>query len=138
MDPKVLDYLSQERMSVLATAFADGSPHTAAMHFVYKDKALYFSTHFGNRKLDGLNAGHTQASVCIGFSETDWTTLQMDGHIEKPDPVSTKSLILSKYPESEKYMDPSTVFLKFTPRWYRYTDFKVTPPAIIESDVHST
>ena len=134
MDPQVLNFLNTERMSVLATQLADGSPHTAAMHFVYQDNALYFSTHFGNHKLQGLDSSHTGASVTIGFSETDWKTLQLDGQAEKlTDSTQAKSLSLAKYPESEKHMDAKTVFLKFTPTWWRYTDFKTSPPLIISS-----
>lgn len=133
MDPKIVEYLEKERMCVLATVLANGTPHAAAMHFVYQNEALFFSTHFGNRKLEGLNAGRSQASVCVGFSETDWATLQMDGQIEKTDPVFAKSLVLSKYPESEKHMDDQTVFLKFTPSWWRFMDYKVNPPLTLSS-----
>jgi general stress protein 26 len=135
MNPKIINLLQTERVCVLSTLLSDGSPHNAAMHFAFQENplALYFSTHFGNRKLEGLNAGRFQASVCVGFSETDWTTLQMDGQIEKADPIFAKNLILSKYPESEKHMDDQTVFLKFTPAWWRYTDFKASPPLTISS-----
>jgi len=120
-------------MCVLATTLADGSPHASAMHFVYDTDVLIFSTHFGNRKLSGLDIGHTAVSVAVGFSEQDWITLQLDGHIEKMEASFAKKLILSKYPESEKHMDDKTIFLKFTPAWWRYTDFKTTPPTILSN-----
>lgn len=126
MDPKIIEYLQTERMSVLSVALLDGTPHAAAMHFVFSDGVIYFSTHANSKKV----VSNVLASVVIGFSETDWITLQMSGKIEKTEPV--KDLILSKYPESIKFIDESTVYLKFTPTWYRYSDFKVVPPLIIE------
>jgi len=128
MDQKIVDFLNKERMSVLAIALADNTPHTAAMHFVYKDGVIYFSTHASSKKVQGLTS--SKASVTVGFNEQDWITLQMDGQLEKTE--SGKDLILAKYPENAKYMDESAVFLKFTPTWHRYTNFKATPPEIIE------
>ena len=109
-------------MCVLATQLANGSPHTASMHFVHQDNTLYFSTHFGNRKLEGLDQGKSGASVTIGFSEQDWKTLQLEGTIEKIPPA--KDIILSKYPETAKHIDDKTIFLKFTALWWHFTDFK--------------
>lgn len=128
MDQKIVDFLGKERMAVLAIALADGTPHTAAMHFVFKDGVIYFSTHSNSRKMQGLASA--KASVTVGFNEQEWLTLQMDGTIEKT--AEGKDLILAKYPETAKYMDESAIFLKFTPTWHRYTNFKATPPEIIE------
>ncbi len=137
MEQKVVDFLTSERMSVMAVDLPSGTPHASAMHFVYHDAVLYFCTHSHSRKLAGLMSGSEPGSVVVGFSEADWVTVQLDGQIQKIDsPVEkeeAKRLILAKYPESSKYMDESAVFLKFTPTWYRYTDFKTTPPTIISS-----
>ena len=140
MNPAALDFLRRERMSLLCLLLEDGSPHAAAMHFDLQDDPLilYFSTHFGNRKLAGLQAGRTQASVVVGFSETDWITLQMDGHCEIITPAGSapaKNLLLAKYPEAAKHISESTVFLKFTPAWYRYTEFKSNPLVKIEQSL---
>lgn len=40
-----------------------------------------------------------------------------------------------KHPNSEKFKnDPGTVFLKFTPSWWRFTDYNTKPAAIISSE----
>lgn len=129
MDQKVVDFLSKERMAVLVIVLPDGTPHTAAMHFVYKNDAIYFSTHAKSKKVEGLTSA--KASVTIGFSEQNWVTLQMNGSIEKTE--SVKDLILTKYPESAKYMDEKIIFLKFTSSWWRFTDFTTQPPTIVEN-----
>lgn len=136
MDRKVVDFLTSERMSVMAVDLPSGAPHASAMHFVFQDGVLYFCTHSGSRKLAGLAPGQTPGSVVVGFSEADWVTVQLDGQIQKielpTEREAVKRLIVIKYPESSKYMDETAVFLKFTSTWWRYTDFKTTPPAIIE------
>ena len=75
-------FLNNERVAVLATMLADGTPHTSAMHFIYHDGALYFSTQPTSRKAKDLS-GITKASVTVGFSEKDWITIQLDGTLEK-------------------------------------------------------
>lgn len=129
MDQKVIDFLTSERVGSLAIVMPDGTSNAAAMHFVYSDGVIYFSTHVNSKKVEGLTTA--KASVTFGFSEKDWITLQMNGILEKT--TSAKDLILAKYPENAKHMDETVVFLKFTPTWWRYTDFKTNPPTFIEN-----
>lgn len=137
MDQRVADFLVKERMSVMAVDLPSGAPHASAMHFVFQDGILYFCTHSNSRKLAGLASGSTSGSVVVGFSEQDWVTVQLDGQIQKielpTEKEAIKRLIVVKYPESSKYMDETAVFLKFTPTWWRFTDFKSQPPVIIEN-----
>lgn len=120
MDQKIIDFLTHERMAVLGIVLPDGSVHTAAMHFVDQEGTFYFSTHDASRKVQGLTKA--AASMTVGFSEETWVTMQMDGTIEKTD--DQKTLILSKYPDMEKRLDEHSIYLKFIPTWYRYSDFK--------------
>jgi hypothetical protein len=40
----------------------------------------------------------------------------------------------SKHPNSEKYKDdPATIFLEFTPTWWRFTDYNTDPVTFIAS-----
>lgn len=128
MDQKVVDFLNSERVAVLATMLADGTPHTSAMHFIYHDSALYFSTQPASRKAKDLS-GITKASVTVGFSEKDWITIQLDGTLEKSE--FSEELHVAKYPEDAKHIGGDAIFLKFTPIWWRYTDFKTNPPTFI-------
>jgi len=130
MDQKIIDFLTKERMAALSICLSDGTPHTSAMHFVYNNGTIYFSTHNTSKKATGLTT--SKASVTVGFSEQNWVTVQLDGTAE----ITTdgKDLILGKYPESIKFMDANTIFLKFTPVWWRYSDFKSTPPIFLASE----
>lgn len=130
MDTRILDFLEKERVCVLATTLSDGSPHTAALHFsIQADPfCFYFSVDSTSRKYQALlNVDLVKGSITVGFSEVDWITLQMDGIVEK---VGTEELArvqkghYAKNPGSEEHKDiPTTVFIKFTPTWYRYSDF---------------
>ncbi len=131
MDRKVVDFLNNERVAVLATMLADGTPHTSAMHFIYHDGALYFSTQPTSRKAKDLS-GITKASVTVGFSEKDWITIQLDGTLEKTE--FAEELHVAKYPEDAEHIGEEAFFLKFTPTWWRYTDFKTNPPTFIETN----
>lgn len=130
MDKRILDFLEKERVCVLATTLSDGSPHTTALHFSIQTDpfCFYFSVDSTSRKYQGLlEADTVKGSITVGFSEVDWITLQMDGVVEKigtEDLTSVQKIHYAKNPGSEKHKGiPTTVFIKFTPTWYRYSDF---------------
>ncbi len=141
MEQKVLDFLKNNRVSVLATQLKDGSPHTAALHYSHRSDplVLYFSTENTSRKYQALAKGKSvKGSVTIGFSEQEWITLQMDGVVsvvsDSDELKVAKTIHYPKHPNSQKFEnDPATVFLKFTPSWWRYTDFNTHPPTIFDS-----
>lgn len=120
MDQRIIDFLNSERVAVLAVVLADGIPHTSAMHFIYHDGALYFSTQPTSRKAKDLR-GITKASVTVGFSEKDWITVQLDGTVEKAE--FAEKFHVAKYPEDAEHIGGKAIFIKFTPTWYRYSDF---------------
>lgn len=140
MDQRVLDFLAKHRVCSLTTLLADGSPHAAALHYSHRSEplALYFSTENTSKKCQALLDGKPgKASVVVGFSEEEWVTLQMDGEVrvvESSELPQVHELHYAKHPDSAKYKDdPATVFLVFTPSWWRSTDFNTTPPTILQS-----
>lgn len=142
MDSKILDFLTKHRVCSLTTLFNDGSPHAAALHYSYKKDRLelYFSTENTSLKTQALLEGKsTKASVVIGFSDEEWITLQMDGEIkaifDKDELSSVHAIHYAKVPDAEQYKDdPATIFLKFVPKWWRYTDYNADPPLIKKSE----
>lgn len=141
MDSKVLEFLTSHRVCSLTTLLKDGSPHGAALHYSHINEPLklYFSTENTSKKCEALSSnGLTKASVVIGFSEEEWITLQMDGEVrtitDKEELNTVQAIHYKKHPNSEKYKDdPTTIFLKFTPVWWRYTDYNTEPPTILSS-----
>ena len=142
MDSKILDFITSHRVCSLTTLLKDGSPHAGALHYSHKSKPLefYFSTENTSHKTQALLDGKfTKASVVIGFSEQEWITLQMDGEIkvivDNDELQSIHAIHYAKIPDAKQYKDyPATLFLKFIPTWYRYTDYNTKPPLIITSE----
>lgn len=137
MNQEALDLLTNERVSALSVCLQDGSCHTSTMHFSFQEDPLtvFFQTENTSIKFKKLP---TKASVVVGFNEETMQTLQIDGDIQQ---VSDKSKLedihkihYAKNPAAEQYKnDPGTVFLAFTPAWWRYSDYKAEPHVFIEN-----
>jgi len=69
----------------------------------------------------------SRASFVVGCSEGDMKTLQLDGVAEILKPEEEEifySVYFAKFPKKrEKAKDPKNVFFKFTPKWWRFTDW---------------
>lgn len=101
---------------------------------------LYFSTENTSRKCKGLLNGETvKGSVVVGLSEEEWITLQMDGEVtaivDKAELEKIHQIHYTKHPSSAKYKEePETIFLAFTPTWWRYTDYNTKPLTVHSSE----
>lgn len=139
MDQKLLDILYNQAVSVLSLVRPDGTVHSATMHFATATDPLriYFHTPKTSRKVDGMHVGmSTPAAVTIGFSEEEWTTLQMEGTArlitDSAEMETAKNMYYGKYPDARKYeKEGDVILIEFTPSWWRYTDYKTEPPTVI-------
>lgn len=142
MEQKVLDFIKNNRVSVLAVLLKDGTPHVSTVHFSHKENPLTFFifTDKSYRKCGALLNGEIgKASLVIGFSEEEMLTLQIDGTIQLvTDDVEfkeIKALHFNKITTAKEYEnDPGSVFLKFIPTWWRYTDYNTEPQSILSSE----
>lgn len=142
MDKKILDFLAKHRLSSLTTLLKDGSPHASVLHYSHQENPLeiFFSCDNTSLKCEAILEGKsTKASVVIGFSEEEWVTFQMDGDIAMVSDVGELKVIQDrhyvKHPNSAAFKDiPTTFFLKFTPKWWRYTDYNTKPYTILSSE----
>jgi general stress protein 26 len=131
MQQEIQDFISSQRVGVLAVEMLDGSPHGATVHFAHSADPLefYFETNRDYRKSEPLYGREiSRATFVIGTDETAMKTLQLDGEVMllKPEEQALfDSAYLGKFPEkAKKSQDPKSIFFKFTPRWWRFTDFK--------------
>lgn len=131
MNQEILDYLTAQRIGVLAVEMLDGSPHAATVHFAHTEDPFlfYFETNRTYRKAEPLLAnGMTRASFVIGQSEENLKTLQIDGELRiVPDGEreAFDAIYLSKFENKHaKAGDPNFLPLVFTPTWWRFTDFR--------------
>lgn len=139
MNPDVIKFLIKERVCVLSVVLPDGAPHSATMHYSEELNPLRLFIQTSNTTLKAqalMNERNNKAAVVIGFSEKDWLTLQMRGTVRiVSDPQELEAIYkvhYEKHPDAEQYKGPKTVFLEFTPTWWRYTDFNTDPETIIE------
>lgn len=127
---EALKFLESQNICSLTTLLPDGSPHAAALHFSYTTSPfeIYFSTDKTSKKCRSLtNNGTTKASFVIGFKDNE-NTLQMNGDVElvtnSEKVKEIENVHYERNPNSAEWRDdPNTVFLKFTPTWWRYSDY---------------
>lgn len=116
-----------------------GQPHSATLHYCFDEKSgcFYFLTEESSRKVQELSSGLSKSSLVIGFSEEEWTTLQLEGEIGKTfDNEREKAVEVfhQKFRNDKSKLTEDNVFLKFTPSWWRYTELKRDPMLIISSE----
>lgn len=132
MHKLALGFLKKHRVCSLTVLLPDSSPHASALHYVANPKTaeVYIMTENTSKKVQSLLAGgQGKASFVTGFSDEEWATLQMDGVVRVESNKSVLKKIHKIYfegnPGPEKYKDdPATLFLVFTPKWWRYTEYK--------------
>lgn len=138
MPSEVLDYLKTQRIGVLSVEMLDGSPHGATVHFAHTENPFifYFETYREYRKAEPLfGREKTRASFVVGSDENNMKTLQLDGVaelIKEEEKEIYDSIYFGKFPNKlEKSKDPKFVFFKFTPHWWRFTDWATQQGKII-------
>jgi len=129
--PEVIEYLKNQRVGVLAIEMLDGSPHAATVHFAHSENpfVFYFETYRAYRKAEPLFGRETsRASFVVGADETNMKTLQLDGIAELisggNDTAAFDKIYFRKFSEkAAKKHDEKFVAFKFTPTWWRFTDW---------------
>lgn len=131
MKQEVLDYLSTQRVGVIAMETSDGTPHAATIHFANTNDpfVIFIETGRNSRKAEHLKEHESaRASIVIGSNEKDPQTLQMDGIAQIID-ESEKDLFIKTYlgkfaEKTSKLENPEIIGIKFTPTWWRFTDMR--------------
>lgn len=139
MDDIILNLLAKERVCVFSVVLADGTPHAAVVHYSHAtDPVRLFIQTYPTIKTNAIkeNGGKVKAAIVVGMSEEDFVTLQMRGDVrivtDAEELESVYRTHYTKHPKAETYKDASTIFLEFTPAWWRYSDFKTEPETVIE------
>lgn len=136
MTDVIAEFINTHPIAVLTVILPDGTPHGSAMHVASSQDpfCFFFETEDGTRKYTAIKAGQKKAAVVIGCQDGEWKTLQLEGEIEEvTDPHEldeTKRIYYTRYPDSKRRESPKTVFLRFLPNWWRFSDFTTTPPSI--------
>lgn len=139
MDQKVVDFLSSERVSVLAVVMADGTSHGAAMHFCFDPakNSIYFLTEASCEKCKAVVGGRVAlASVVVGFDEKDnKVTVQLDGQLawetNAEELAQIKQAYFTKFPDTRKYDTADSAYLIFKIMKWKYSDYRTHPEQIL-------
>lgn len=130
MNQDILNYIASQQVCVLAVEMVDGSPHAATVHYAHTVEPLvfYFETCREYRKAEALlGRVASRASVVIGTHEKTTKTMQMDGVVQLLSASEREVfdlVYLKKFPEkAEKLKDSKFILFKFTPTWWRFSDF---------------
>jgi general stress protein 26 len=128
---EVIHYLEGARVGVIALELLDGSIHGATVHFAFTENpfTFYFQTFNDSKKADLLTLGKApKASFVVGTDESTMQTLQLDGIadlVQSREKELCEMLYLAKFPEKkDRAFDPRSIYFKFTPKWWRFSDFK--------------
>lgn len=131
MDKIVTDFLNGNRVGVLAIIQDDGTVHSASLHYAHSEEPLrfYFATGKGSYKCRPLIGGsESHASLVVGFSETEFKTVQATGKVKIVSGPEAWKTYTTKFPDRKDLEgDQDMCLLEFTPQWWRYRDMKIKP-----------
>jgi general stress protein 26 len=124
-------FLSENKLTVLATKGDDCDPHAALVCFAATpDLELVIDTTRSSRKYAAL-VHNPQVACVIGWD--DETTLQYEGTAVELDKDNRyRDLYFTTFPDAEAraHSWPDIVHFKIVPRWIRYSKF--TDPIVVE------
>lgn len=138
MNDTIITFLNANHIGVLTTILPDGMPHAATMHYASNTKGdtFVFFTKEKSRKCSHFEVNQEyKAALVIGFSEEEWTEVQMEGTLKKLARESSEEalqIFTSKYEKA--MLDEEHVVLVFTPTWWRYSKMRPKPGVIISSE----
>lgn len=132
-------FLHQHDHAVLATVSPAGTPEAALVGFAVNEALeLVFDTSKLSRKFANLMACPAVALV-IGWE--DDVTLQYEGEasaLAATELDAFKALYFARFPAGrERESWPDIAYIVVRPRWVRYSDFRPTPPLIIEMSLEA-
>jgi len=113
-----------------------GKTESAVMAIAVNDKGeVLMSTEPNTRKIQNLPINPLSSIIVGGL---DSPSVQLDGETIIASGAmaqEVKNQILAIHPDTADYLSATSVFLKFTPKWLRYSDFSQNPPEILELDL---
>ena len=135
----ILDFMREHRLAVQTSVSSAGKPQAAVVGFIVTDDfALFFDTLDSTRKTENLRRNPHFAAVIGGCIEGEERTVQFEGVADEPrgpELESLKRLYFARFPDGpERLAWPGLIYVRARPTWVRFSDFRSTPPAIIEID----
>jgi pyridoxine/pyridoxamine 5'-phosphate oxidase len=127
-------FMNKHRWAVEATVTASGAPQAAVIGFaVTRDLELVFDTLKTSRKYQNVLKSPKMALV-IGWDDAQ--TLQIEGLADEPKGTAQgqlKARYFEVFPDGhERETWKDITYIRVKPHWFRYSDFRLDPPKIVE------
>jgi len=134
---ELIAFLRRHRWGVVATVAADGSPQAAVVGIAVTDRLeVIFDTVDESRKVRNLRRD-ARVALVVGWDEEQ--TVQLDGVADEPtgeDLAVCQATYFAAFPDGvERRSWPGITYVRIRPTWIRYSDFRQTPPLILETGV---
>ncbi|MEK7527540.1 MAG: pyridoxamine 5'-phosphate oxidase family protein [Patescibacteria group bacterium] len=125
----VWEFVKKQSLATLATADKKGKPESAVMAIAVTDSnEILMSTEPNTRKMKNLSI-NPLSSILVGG--LDSPSVQLDGETiiaSGSMAEGVKNQILAIHPETKDYLSTTSIFLRFVPKWLRYSN----PPEVLE------
>lgn len=133
----ILTFIRSHRFAIEATVSPDHSPQAAIIGFAVTEQfELVFDTLASTRKAANLRDNPRIAFVIGGWNDNDSRTVQYEGVADFPVGAELgrlKQAYFAVFPGGPTRLSwPGITYVRVKPRWVRYSDFAVEPPAIAE------
>jgi pyridoxine/pyridoxamine 5'-phosphate oxidase len=127
-------FMTAHRWAVEATVAQAGAPQAAVIGFAAtRDLELIFDTLKTSRKYQNMLKSPKMALV-IGWDDAQ--TLQVEGIADEPQGAALdrlKARYFEVFPDGrEREAWKDITYIRVKPAWFRYSDFRVDPPKIVE------
>jgi hypothetical protein len=134
---ELLKYMRTHRLAVQASIGAGDTAQAALVGIGVTDAfELVFDTLASSRKARNLRRTANIAFVLGGWLAGEEQTIQYEGVADEPtgdDLERLKAVYFASWPDGPTRASwPGLVYFRVRPTWIRYSDFRCTPPTIIE------
>ena len=133
----VLEFMRSHSLAVQASVSASNSPQAAVVGFIVTDDfEVFFDTLDSTRKVTNLRQNSRIALVIGGLTDGDERTVQYEGLADEPSVKELERLKESyflRFPGGrDRQLWPGLTYVRTRPRWLRFSNFKGSPPDIVE------
>ena len=134
---EILAFMGAHSMAVQASVSMWNAPQAAVVGVVVTDAfELFFDTLDSTRKVGNLRTNQRVAFVIGGLADGEERTVQYEGVVDEPSGSELEQLktrYFARFPDGrERQAWPGVTYMRARPRWVRFSDFRQTPPEIVE------
>lgn len=133
----LLTFMRAHRHAVQASAAPGGGAQAAVVGIAVSDEfELVFDTLDSTRKARNLLGDSRVAFVIGGLLDGEEQTVQYEGIADRPTGTELERwqrLYLQTFPDGQERLSwPGLIYIRVTPTWLRYSDYRTEPPLIEE------